>query len=261
MTTSESAAIDKPRSASRKSANPTKYLYCVASFTLLLLMLVGFQQFYLHGKAFPNRSIAPPIFGLVIVHGVTMSLWIMLLVQQSFLIINRKHKFHNTFGKIGAVLAIVIFISGFKLAIESARIAPPEAMLWNLNFKQFLVFPMITIFLFAGFVTVGVLKRKNPAIHRPMMLMASITAVAAAADRIPVITSLYANSIVGSLLGPMAFPFFFGLILMIVQYALSRSIERTLVIAWAIVVVLGACAMQIAPTPAWDSIANILYRF
>lgn len=44
-----------------------RLFYLGAAMLLLVLMLLGFQQFYLHGRAFPNRPLTPEIRNLVIV--------------------------------------------------------------------------------------------------------------------------------------------------------------------------------------------------
>ena len=47
------------------------------------------------------------------------------------------------------------------------------------------------IALFAAFVTIGVLNRKRPRIHRPMMLMASLAIVSGATARIAQVGSIF----------------------------------------------------------------------
>ena len=54
---------------------------------LLVATLLGFQQFYLHGKAFPGRELLPQARLLLIAHGVAMSCWIVLFLVQSLLIV------------------------------------------------------------------------------------------------------------------------------------------------------------------------------
>jgi hypothetical protein len=94
------------RSQALSSDMPTdraRFFYTGAAVLLLVLVFLGFQQLYLHGKAYPGRPLTPPIRTIVIVHGVVMSSWTLFLVAQPLLIANRKHKWHMLLGRIGAV--------------------------------------------------------------------------------------------------------------------------------------------------------------
>jgi len=227
---------------------------------LLLLMFLGFQQFYLHGRAFPNRPLTPPIRPWLIAHGIAMTAWMVLLVVQPLLIVSRNHRIHMTLGKIGAGLAACVFLLGFKIGIEATRVAPPEVRLWNMPYKQFMAVPIISILLFAGFVTAGILARRRPQVHRPMMLLATLAAIPAALDRIDAISSLYRDTLWGTLFGPFFSSLVIGAVFLLIKWALTRSFDRYFALGWAGLVVAGAMIMQLAPTRAWDHIATFLLR-
>ncbi len=57
-------------------AGAVRVLYAAAALLIFVLMLLGFQQFYLHGKAYPAHPLAPPVRTLLIAHGVAMTLWV-----------------------------------------------------------------------------------------------------------------------------------------------------------------------------------------
>jgi hypothetical protein len=238
-----------------------RYFYAGAAAVLLVVMFLGFIQFYLHGRAFPNRPLTPPIRNLLIAHGVAMTAWMLLLLVQPLLIVNSKYKTHMRLGRIGAVLAACIFILGLRLGIGAARVAPPELRLWNLPYKQFLAVPVISVTIFAIFVAIGVWYRKRPEIHRPMMLLATLAAITAALDRIDAITSLYRHTIWGTIFGPFFSMLVIGAIFLVVKWALTRSFDRYFTLGWATLVVAGAAIMQLATTDAWDSIASFLLSY
>lgn len=77
---------EMPKTERIKKLETIRWLYAGASTTLLILMFLGFQQFYLHGKAAGGRPLTLPIRTLVIMHGITMTLWVIVLVVQSFLV-------------------------------------------------------------------------------------------------------------------------------------------------------------------------------
>jgi hypothetical protein len=177
-------------SAAEPVVRPTKtkpaverYFYSIATVLLLVLTIAGFQHFYFHGKAYPGRPLTPPIKTLIITHGVAMSLWMMLAIVQSLLVAGGNRRLHMTLGRIAAVLAAGLVVLGIKLGIESTRVSPPDLMHGPLTPKQFMAVPVLDAVLFALYVAVGVWWRKRSEIHRPMMFLASLTAVAAAICR------------------------------------------------------------------------------
>ena len=238
-----------------------RFFYAGAAASLLVLMFWGFQQFYLHGKAFPDRPLAQPIRTLLICHGVAMTSWVLLLTVQTLLIVSNRYRVHMTLGKIGAVLAACIFFLGWRVGISAARVAPPDFSLWELNAKQFLTVPVISVTIFAGFVAIGVWNRDRPDIHRPMMLLATMAAIPAALDRIPAIADLYRHTIFGSIFGPFFSSLVIGAVFLVVKWALTGKLNKYFAAGWAFLVVTSAGIMKVATTGAWDSIASFLLRY
>ncbi|HRD68426.1 MAG TPA: hypothetical protein PKY50_20055 [Candidatus Competibacter sp.] len=261
MNSNEALPSDKLQAKRPAFPARARLFYTGAAALLLILMFLGFQQFYLHGKAFPDRPLTPPIRTLLISHGVAMSLWMLLLLVQPLLVVNQKYRVHITLGKIGAVLAACIFILGFKLGIEATRVTPPEVRLWNLPYKQFMAVPIISVTVFAGFVTAGIVNRRRPEIHRPMMLLATLAVIPAALDRIDAITSLYRDTVWGTLFGPFFSSLVIGAVFLVVKWALTRSFDRFYAAGWAGLVVVSAGIMKLATTQAWDGIASSLLRY
>ncbi|MFO0949015.1 MAG: hypothetical protein U1D30_24410 [Planctomycetota bacterium] len=235
-----------------------RYLYAATSALLLVLTFLGFQQFYLRGKAFPDRPLTPPIRTLVIAHGVSMSAWMILLLVQSLLVVGRKNRLHMALGKVGGVLAVAIFVLGFKLGIEATRVSPPEVRLWNLPYKQFMAVPIISITIFAWLVGVGIWKRRRPEIHRPAMLLATLAAMSAAMDRIDAIASLYRQSLWGALFGPFFSALVIGAVFLLLEWGLTRKFDRYFAVGFAGLVAASAGIMRFATTDAWDHIADFL---
>lgn len=243
---------------SRPTLQATRWLYAIGAAALLVIMLLGFQHFYMHGKASGSRPITPPILTLVVTHGAGMTLWVLLLVTQSVLVLAGKVRWHRALGSAGAVLAAFSFFVGFKVAIESARHAPPEASVWDLPIRQFMAFPVVSICLFAAFVTAAILNRKRPDLHRPLMLNATLLVVGAAADRYEPLVALYRNNLLGVVFGPTAYAFLFGLIFLGLSAVWTRRFDRHFAWGCAVVCAEGVILMRFAPTPAWESAAKFL---
>ncbi len=250
--------IEKIRVA--KPLNTARFFYVGTAALLLVLMFLGFQQFYLHGRAFPNRPLAPPIRTLIITHGIAMTAWVVLLLIQPVLVVNRKYRLHMALGKLGAALAACMLILGWMLAIAATRITPPQVRLWNMSMKQFMAVPIISIAIFAGFVAAGILNRRRPAIHRPMMLLATLAAIPAALDRIDAIRLLYAQTVWGAIFGPFFSSVVIGAVLFVVKWALTRKFDRYYAIGLAGLGIAAAGIMKLATTGVWDVIATFILR-
>jgi len=250
-----------PSPGTRRSAANLRYFHVGASATFLLIMILGFQQFYVHGRAYPGRPLAPPIRALLIAHGVAMSAWVILLLVQSLLIANRKHRIHMTLGKIGAVLAGCIFLLGLRVGVSAAQVAPPQVRLWNLPYKQFMAVPIISVIIFAGFVTLGVWYRKRAEVHRSMMLLATLAAIPAAADRIGWLHDSYLNTIWGTIFGPFFSSLVLGGIFLLIKWAMTQRFDRYYALGWGFLILSSAGIMQLATSGLWDRIANFLLSY
>ncbi|MBX7244091.1 MAG: hypothetical protein K1X53_01255 [Candidatus Sumerlaeaceae bacterium] len=263
MSTSEAPPI--PATETRVTRPPlppvARMFYPFATVLLFVVMFWGFHRFYLHGQAYPGRPLTPPIKTLVIIHGVSMTLWMVLLVAQPILIAAKNRKLHMTLGKIGAGLAAIIVICGVAIGIGAARVNPPDLKIDGMLPKPFLTVPLFSILFFGAFVAVGVYFRKRPEIHRAMMLIATLSAIPAAVDRIDTITRLYPTPVVSPLFtvfGPFTGGLMIGGILVVLRCAITRSFDKWLVGAFGALVVLDAVTIQISKTAAWDAIATAL---
>lgn len=242
------------------SRDRARFFYFGAAMLLLVLMFFGFQQFYLHGKAYPERELTPPIRTLLILHGTTMTAWMVLFLVQPILIATGRRRAHMALGRFGAGLAVLIVLLGFRVAVESARVNPPDLMLWNLSPRQFLIVSVVSIVLFGVLVAVAVWNRRRPDVHRPIMLIAVLAIMPAAMDRIDAITSLYRGTLCGDLFGPFFSTLVIGFFLLILNWALTRSLDRWLAVGLAGLVLVNALTMQLATTGVWRGVADFLVR-
>jgi uncharacterized membrane protein YhaH (DUF805 family) len=209
---------------------------------------------------YPGQPLIPPIKGLLILHGVAMSLWMLLAISQPLLMANGRRRLHMALGKAAAVIAVCLVALGLKLGVESTRVAPPDLMYGPLTPKQFMSVPVGDILLFALFVTTGVLARRRPDIHRPMMLLATLAAVGAAIARIDLLNNLYRGTLWDKLFGVFFFTLVAGAVLVIAKCAVFRKFDPWLAAGYGMMVLWFLMIAQIAPTPVWDAIAGWLLR-
>lgn len=236
------------------------WFYSTATVALLALTVIGFQLFYFHGMAYPGRPLTPPIKTLVVTHAAAMSLWMILAVTQPVLIARGNRRLHMTLGKAGAVLAVAMVVLGVKLGIASCQVAPPGLMYGPLTPKQFMSVPVLDAVLFALFVTAGVLWRKRPAAHKPMMFLATLAAVAAAISRIDCLNHVYAGTAGDRLFGFFFFTVVAGAVFLVAKCVVFRAFDRWFAGGFAVLALWYGMATQIAPTPVWDAIAGALLR-
>lgn len=235
-----------------------RFFYVGASAALIVFVVWGFHHFYLGGKAYPGRELSPPIKTLVILHGSAMAAWMLLMLGQPALIAAGNRRLHMKIGVAGAVLAGLIVILGLKLGIESTRHAPPDAKIWGCTAKQFMAVPIFSILIFGGLVAAGIANRKKPEIHRAMMLLATLAALAAAVSRIDAISNLYMGTILDRLFGPFLGTLVIAFILLGVKSFLSRSVNRYYAFGCAGLTAASLLIMLIARTGAWESFASML---
>lgn len=247
------------RTESPVRSDPARLLYAAAAVVLLLVTLLGFQQFYLHGRAYPAHPLAPPIKPLLVAHGVVMTTWIVLFLVQCLLIVGGNRRLHMTLGPLAVVLAAIMVLLGLWLPVMTTRVEP-DVTLWGLNRVHFMAVPMFSILSFGAFVTVGIWNRRRLEIHRPMMLLATLSIMAAAADRITGLPDLYAASIWGGLFGPFFVPVVIGALFFVANWALTRSFNRWFAGGFVVLAVICAFTMRLAPTHAWEQFATFLVR-
>lgn len=237
--------------------NTERIFFAAAGGFLYIMMLVGFQQFYLHGKAFPDHPIFPPLKGLLTAHGVAMTCWMTLFVVQTLLVITNRVRTHMLLGFFGIAIAACVLVFGCWAAIATTRLEP-ELIRSGLNRKQFMIVPLSDMLKFGTFVTIAVWNRHRPEIHRPMMLLATLTMISAAAGRIPAIHNLYASTIWEQWFGAFFPKLVIGAGFLVIKTMITRRFDRWLAGGFTVLVVASLLIWQIAPTNAWERIAGFL---
>ncbi len=209
------------------------------------IVFVGFSRTFYLSPWFHGPALTP----LRVVHGTLFSAWILLLITQTSLITAGRTDIHRRVGVGGAVLAAVMVVVGTVLAISNAREgrAPP-----GIGPLQFLAIPLFDMVVFSVLVTLGISFRRQSETHKRLMLLATLTLLAAAVARLP--TSLAAA-------GP---PFYFGvvdgLVLVGVVYDLITRRKVHPVYLWGGLFMVGSQVLRLAVsgTPGWLAFATML---
>lgn len=258
MESTQTLSVNQPQTKETVAETCQRYFYTGSALLLLMLMFWGFHLFYLHGQAFPGHPLYPSVRTLLIAHGVAMTSWLVLFLVQPLLVVTNNRHIHMKVGLFGTGLAAAAVFFGVLSAPKAASLHPADFQLWGLDSMQFLAIPLSAMLCFATFVTIGIVKRKQREIHRPMMLLAALSAIPAALDRIPLTHRIFEGTILGNLFGPYASSLSIGLVLLGLNCALSRKLNRPLAIGYAALVVAAFMTMRVAPTHAWVSFATLL---
>lgn len=221
-------------------------LYIWAAILTPLIVLAGFARtYYLKGffdtPAIPNR--------IVHLHGLVMTMWVVLFVVQVALVATKRTRVHQRLGIAGAVLACLVFVVGVVTALvaaaRGASPGPPPL--------QFLIIPLGDMLSFAVLIGLALYYRRRMDIHKRLMLMAAINLLTPAIARIPL--SFILNG------GPLAF---FGLTdLCLLAWVAFDTIKHKRVhpvFRWGVplLILFQPLRLFLAGTSVWMSIATAL---
>lgn len=231
------------------------YYSAVAGF-FVVLMLVGFHSFVSSGRAAGGRVIDPAMVRLDTIHGAAIGAWFLLFLVQSLLVGTRNRRVHFTLGWSAIVIGLAIFISGSLVAIRSVQVMP-QFQFFGMEYRRFLLMMLVEIWLFTAFVTVGIVQRRKPKIHRPAMLLAGLALLAGATARMPFLHPVFGEVGWVGLFGPT---FCIGAVLLLVRALLTRSIDRWFAMGYAAWVLIFIGAAKLAMTDAWTALATAILK-
>jgi hypothetical protein len=157
------------------------------SAILFVTVLVGFAPtFYLRGYVGTTRlALAPPTLpGYLQVHGVLLTSWFLLfLIQTAFIAAD----LHRRVGIASAILAAILVIVTLLVLIRAVprflSNGVPEALMPR--FALFIIGDMGSLVVFSALVATAVYFRRQPEVHKRLMLLGSISIVGPAVARLP----------------------------------------------------------------------------
>ena len=234
---------------------PDRFFYSTAGAIFLLLMVIGFRHFLVGGTHTDGSPIDPAIHSVVVLHGVAIMAWFVLFFVQALLISVRNRKLHTKLGWSALAIGATIAVTGSLVAIRSVQNTPADFVFFGMEYRRFLLVMLTEIALFTAFVAAGVLARKRPRIHRPMMLMASMTLLAGATVRIPFLRMVFG---VNSPVGFFAPVFILGALLLLLRSFMNRSLDRWFATGYAAFVIAFIAAEQLSHTNLWGHCATTI---
>lgn len=154
-----------------------RYFFVGMSGVFLLLAALGFGPSYqaVHaGKA--------TLHWFAHVHGAIMGGWLMLFLVQSWLAAKGLLRFHRQLGISAAVFGVLVWITMGVALVRALLVFPPPVE--DLNWDT-VTLGVAIIFQFGLLFSAGIALRKNGALHKRLLLLATIVLLQAAIDRMP----------------------------------------------------------------------------
>ncbi len=251
MTTLSEASVT-PIPAPERRVQQDRWFYSLASLTLVFLLLAGFRHFYLEGRGFDGNKVPAAVLGFVLVHGLSLTAWVLLFFVQSLLIGTHNRALHMKLGWVAAGVGAVVAVSGPVVAVVSVRLRG-EMPIFGMSYSQFMLPMFAEMAAFAGFVALGLAyRKKNLEVHRAMMVLATLAVISGALARIEWVGKLLGENTWWGLYGG---PFILGAAFLLIRSLLIRRFDRPLAVGYASLVVFFVSGVYVAYTPAWGRIA------
>lgn len=154
-----------------------KYFYFAMSLLFPVIVVWGFSRTV-------NESLfhaTPPRPLLLWFHGAAFSSWIVFYFFQSVLVRTRNVGWHRFFGWFGTALGATMVPFGIATAIVMGRFDTTQ--LHQAGAEPFLIIPFYNMAAFGTLVTLAIVWRKKPELHRRLLFVATCSLLNAPFDR------------------------------------------------------------------------------
>ena len=157
-----------PAAPAARARNPDRWFFPGMALTAAVVVFVGFAPSYYLRSIYGGAAVQP----LVHLHGVVATAWMLLFFTQTALVSARRTDIHRRLGIAGAVLAPVVVVVSWIVAVAAARrgVAPPGAP----SALGFLAIPIATALSFAILAGLGLHHRRRADTHKRLMLLATL---------------------------------------------------------------------------------------
>lgn len=154
--------ITMPRTRDRR-------FHTLIGLAMAAIVAVGFSRTFFLRSWFDVE----PLTVRLQLHGLVLTLWVVLFIVQARLIAVGRRRLHMSLGIAGMILAAVVIATTYEAAIEAVQAGVGRGgigvdRLWS---------NVLVLTLFGLFVGLGVWFRKRPERHRAFMLLAMIAVI------------------------------------------------------------------------------------
>ena len=156
-----------------------RLFYIGMSVAVMITVFAGFSRTYYLRPHFTSAPLMP----LLHLHGLVFSSWLLLFVTQTTLVAAHRTDIHRRLGILGGVIATLMILIGVSTAVIRAK--QGATPLPDISPLSFLVIPLGDMFVFATLIGAGFYFRRRPDVHKRLMMLATISILAAAIARLP----------------------------------------------------------------------------
>jgi hypothetical protein len=235
-----------PNTAAPKLRPGRRYDNRFVSFMVLLLLatvLYGFARSYFLAGVFR----APLPNTLIHIHGAVFTSWMLLLITQTSLVSAGRVDIHRKLGLAGFGLACLMIILGVLAATDALarNFIPPGA---PFDAKTFYTVPMGDMLIFAALIFFAYRFRSNPAVHKRLILIASISLMDAPLGRVPFLNQSHLISDIAC--------YSFFVLLFAYDWWSTGKIQRVTIWATLFVIIVEELRVPIGMTAPWHAFAT-----
>jgi hypothetical protein len=156
--------------------------YFWMSAAMLATIFIGFAPSYYLRAVLPAATPHAPMSGLVMVHGALFTGWVLLFMAQVSLVSTGRVDLHRRLGVTALGMVIAMALVGFSSGVlQIGRGTSPPGMsplAWS-------AVPIIDVPIFTGMILAALWFRKQPQVHKRLMLVAMIGMLTPATGRLP----------------------------------------------------------------------------
>ena len=171
------ASVDEPSGAARPSAH--RRFYVSMALLMAAMVAVGFWPTYF-GPLVAGTYAGSWMFHL---HGTVFMGWMGLFAAQVALVSTGRTRLHRRLGTIGIAYGVLVLAVGLTVTLY-APVMHMRSGAWDLDSAAaFLLLPLGDMVLFAGLFGAAIVYRRQPEVHKRLMLLATVAIVFAAVSR------------------------------------------------------------------------------
>lgn len=231
---------------SRSKARYDDVFFSGLAILFLFFVFVGFAPTYYLAGLFK----APLPNTLLHIHGAVFSLWILLLITQTSLVSAKRVDVHRRLGMLGFGLACLMVILGVLVANDQLlRFAanPPDDFKGIEAVRAFYAIPIGEILIFCTLVYFGFRNRFHPAVHKRLMIVATVAILEAAFARWPILERA------GDQLTDVLYGIPILALLMAYDWWSTGRVQRVTLWAGTFLVIAQQSRYLIGPTALWQA--------
>ena len=245
----------------------SNHIYHNLGYWFMLLMVLAFIEFYTSYLS----VIFQPAIPIIHLHFILMTLWMLMLIAQPFLIKYKKLSTHMIIGKISYGLVFLIMLSGFLMIrfsyyrdINQLRQDAAQGLNHFSNYQilqrvaGYMGLPFIWLFWFILFYSLAVINRRKPAIHARFMLATALSLLGPIVDRIVFKLADLAENIRFESVAFLIADFVLSILLWN-DYKIKRS-TKTLRTTLLIYIIGQALYFTVPGTSAWQYFVTLIMK-